>query len=76
MTGKASERKQPKGEINDMDCNHDLQFLMGTADGIVCRACGRVFKDFAEIQGVVDAPAPEKPAEKAEAAPKKGRKKK
>jgi hypothetical protein len=61
------------------NCKHDLPFLMGTADGIVCRACGRVFKDFAEIQGV-DAPAPEKPAEKAaekaEAAPKKGRKKK
>lgn len=57
------------------NCKHDLPFLMGTADGIVCRACGRVFKDFAEIRGV-DAPAPEKPAEKAEAAPKKGRKKK
>ena len=57
------------------NCKHDLPFLMGTADGIVCRACGRVFKDFAEIHGV-DAPAPEKPAEKAEAAPKKGRKKK
>ena len=57
------------------NCKHDLPFLMGTADGIVCRACGRVFKDFAEIQGV-DAPALEKPAEKAEAAPKKGRKKK
>lgn len=57
------------------NCKHDLSFLMGTADGIVCRACGRVFKDFAEIQGV-DAPVPEKPAEKAEAAPKKGRKKK
>lgn len=57
------------------NCKHDLPFLMGTADGIVCRACGRVFKDFAEIQGA-DAPAPEKPAEKAEAAPKKGRKKK
>ena len=57
------------------NCKHDLSFLMGTADGIVCRACGRVFKDFAEIQGA-DAPAPEKPAKKAEAAPKKGRKKK
>lgn len=57
------------------NCKHDLPFLMGTADGIVCRACGRVFKDFSEIQGV-DAPAPEKSAEKAEAAPKKGRKKK
>ena len=56
------------------NCTHDLPFLLGTADGIVCRACGRVFKDFAEIQGV-DAPAPEKPVEAAEA-PKKGRKKK
>lgn len=58
-----------------MDCKHDLQFLMGTADGIVCRCCGRVFKDFSEIQGV-DAPAPEKPAEKPTEAPKKARRKK
>lgn len=55
-------------------CKHDLPFLMGTADGIVCRACGRVFKDFAEIQGV-DAPAPETVTE-AQEAPKRGRKKK
>lgn len=57
------------------NCTHDLPFLLGTADGIVCRACGRVFKDFAEIQGV-DATAPEKPAEKAPEAQQKGRKKK
>lgn len=59
-----------------MDCKHELQFLMGTADGIVCRCCGRVFKNFAEIQAEA-APVAEKPAEApAEAAPKKARKKK
>ena len=32
-----------------MDCKHEINLLMGTADGIVCRGCGRLFKDMAEI---------------------------
>lgn len=50
-------------------CKHPLEQLMGTADGIVCRACGAVFKDFAEIEAL-NKPEPEKPE------PKKARKKK
>lgn len=53
-----------------MDCKHEINMLMGTADGIVCRNCGRLFRSFEEIKGPV-----EKPAEAPENA-KKGRKKK
>ena len=53
-------------------CKHDLRALMGTADGIVCRACGAVFKSFEEIEASRK-PEAEKPAEEA---PKKPRKKK
>ena len=56
-------------------CKHPLEQLMGTADGIVCRACGAVFKDFAEIEAL-NKPEEEKSAEAAETAPKKARKKK
>lgn len=31
-------------------CKHELRNLVGTADGIVCRGCGRTFKSFAEIE--------------------------
>lgn len=57
-----------------MNCKHELPHLMGTADGIVCRACGRVFASFAEIEADIT-PEPKKAAE----APKpkaKARKKK
>ena len=33
----------------NMDCKHDNSMLMGTADGIVCRGCGKLFKSFDEI---------------------------
>ena len=32
-----------------MDCKHAQEMLMGTADGIVCRACGKTFKNFDEV---------------------------
>lgn len=48
---------------------------MGTADGIVCRACGRLFANFDEIKAE-NTPEPVKAAEAAQEAPKKGRKKK
>ena len=32
-----------------MDCKHENSMLMGTADGIVCRGCGKLFKSFDEI---------------------------
>lgn len=45
-----------------MACKHEINLLMGTADGIVCRGCGRLFKDMAEIikdiQPEEEAPAP------------------
>ena len=59
-----------------MDCRHDIKNLLGTADGIVCRRCGKVFASFAQIEaegGLVS--EQEKPVEKTEA-PKKARKKK
>lgn len=32
-----------------MNCKHEQQHLMGTADGIVCRACGETFKTWADV---------------------------
>ena len=48
---------------------------MGTADGIVCRACGRLFASFDEIKAE-NTPEPEKAVKAPQEAPKKGRKKK
>ena len=55
-------------------CNHERQKLMGTANGILCRGCGRVFASFAEIKGNT-APKAETPTE-AQEKPKRTRKKK
>lgn len=46
-----------------MKCNHDVKDLIGTSEGIKCRACGKVFKSFAELE------ADKKPAKKAEDQP-------
>ena len=43
------------------NCKHDLPFLMGTAEGIRCRTCGKLFHSFEEIErdrAAADAPAP------------------
>ena len=54
-----------------MDCKHELQNLMGTADGIVCRAFGRVFASIDEIMSE-DTPAERKATKTAKkASPKK-----
>lgn len=48
-------------------CDHNITLLMGTADGIVCRGCGRLFASFDEIKKETDpapAEAPESPAKK------------
>lgn len=52
-------------------CKHDVNYLMGTADGIVCRKCGRVFPSLAALHADLEADkvaqeapapvAPEKP---------------
>ena len=48
-----------------MNCKHELSFLMGTSDGIVCRKCGTLFKSFDEIYPKAPEPAAEvAPAEK------------
>lgn len=53
-----------------MDCKHEIKDLMGTADGIVCRKCGRVFANYSEVQGE-DIPVEEKPARTQKKATKK-----
>lgn len=56
-----------------MNCKHEQNMLMGTKDGIVCRACGALFTSFSEIR------PEEKPAEVKEEVketkPKRSRKK-
>lgn len=42
-------------------CKHEIQHLMGTADGIVCRKCGAVFASFDEIHPEPVAEPAEKP---------------
>lgn len=43
-----------------MICNHDIKDLIGTSDGIKCRACGKVFASFKDLE------ADRKPAKKEE----------
>ena len=63
-----------------MKCKHDISFLIGTANGILCRGCGQLFKTFDALKADAgDAPTVEaQPVEEPEAkqAPKRGRKKK
>lgn len=54
------------------ECNHELKFLVGMADGIHCRACGKILPKMPAAEKVE---AQEPVAEKAEPkkpAPKKG----
>ena len=50
-------------------CKHENALLMGTADGIVCRGCGQVFKSLDEI--VAAEPEPEAAPAKPKRAPRK-----
>lgn len=63
-----------------MKCKHDNSYLMGTADGILCRGCGQLFKTFDELKADAgDAPTVEaQPVEEPEKkpTPKRGRKRK
>ena len=55
-----------------MKCNHATEHLVGTAEGIKCRVCGKVFATFDEIvkdrkedtKEVTEAPAEETPKKK------------
>ena len=58
------------------ECKHETSFLMGTAEGIVCRRCGRQFKTFEEIAADIKPaaePGEPKTAEKAAKKPGKGK---
>ena len=55
-------------------CKHDTNWLMGTADGIVCRKCGKVFPSLASLHA--DSEADRAAQETPKAEPKKTRKKK
>ena len=61
LTGYAEELEKAKKELT-MDCKHAQEMLMGTADGIVCRACGKTFANFDEVLAERgEKPAEEKP---------------
>lgn len=67
-------------------CTHDVEHLVGTADGITCKNCGKVFATFAELVAdrpklkkeqvaeVTEKPTEETPAEKPKKSTKKGAK--
>jgi hypothetical protein len=57
-------------------CEHDVNWLMGTNAGIVCRKCGKLFPDFATLGADLEADrkAQEQPAEE-KPKPKKRKKK-
>ncbi len=66
-------RKEQRGMA---ECKHEMQWLMGTADGITCRKCGKQFKSFEEIEAEnKPAAEPEEPkaAEKPAKKPGKGK---
>ena len=54
-------------------CKHDLYMLVGEWDGILCRACGRKFASFKELEEDRQQGAPEEPEEEK---PRRGRPKK
>ena len=62
-----------------MNCNHDESFLMGTATGITCRACGARFESWAELMASrpepealeAEAPKPKRKLKLQRSAPKK-----
>lgn len=63
-------------------CKHEIPDLMGTADGILCRRCGSLFKTFDELYAdagtakAEPAEAQETAQEEPKPAVKRGRKKK
>lgn len=36
-------------------CKHDVNYLMGTSEGIVCRKCGKVFPNLATLHADLEA---------------------
>jgi hypothetical protein len=56
-----------------MDCKHDISQLIGTAEGIKCKACGQLFKAIPtqKIKAPVAEPVPVKTEEPEKAPAKK-----
>ena len=48
-----------------MPCKHDVNYLMGTADGIVCRKCGKVFPGLSSLYADLEADRAAQNAQKA-----------
>lgn len=58
-------------------CKHDVNYLMGTSDGIVCRKCGKVFPSLASLHDDLEADRAAQEAPKVEPVkPKTTRKRK
>lgn len=53
-------------------CKHDVNYLMGTSEGIVCRKCGKVFPSLASLHDDLEADRANQEAPKTE--PVKGEK--
>lgn len=47
-------------------CKHDVNYLMGTSEGIVCRKCGKVFPSLASLHADLEADRAAQAAPKAE----------
>ena len=47
-------------------CKHDVNYLMGTSEGIVCRKCGKVFPNLATLHADLEADRAAQEAPKAE----------
>lgn len=63
--------------IDNLMCRHENAHLMGTANGIVCRKCGKTFKDFSEVLADKAEPIQEPaPADETAEKPKRKRSKK
>lgn len=62
-----------------IECKHENQYLIGTADGIKCRKCGKLFASFAtlkaDIEADIAAQEAQAPADPAPKKPKRGRSK-
>lgn len=48
------------------ECKHDVNYLMGTSEGIVCRKCGKVFPSLATLHADLEADRGGQEAPKAE----------
>jgi hypothetical protein len=47
-----------------MKCKHDINYLIGNADGVLCRKCGKQFSSFATLKAELDADRAEQEAPK------------